>query len=90
MAAIAEQLQDADFIRRLEIAFPGIADLGPKARKLARETDAHVVSTELAALGVTSFACTPDAFPDLMAVALAHGDVNAWAASRGIVTSRGT
>ena len=29
----------------------------------------------LAALGVPAFACTPDAFPDLLAVALQRGDV---------------
>jgi Mg-chelatase subunit ChlD len=33
----------------------------------------------LAGLGVPAFACTPDAFPDLLAVALARGDVGAWA-----------
>jgi Mg-chelatase subunit ChlD len=33
----------------------------------------------LAELGVPAFACTPDAFPDLLAVALAGGDVAAWA-----------
>jgi Mg-chelatase subunit ChlD len=33
----------------------------------------------LAQLGVPAFACTPDAFPDLLAVALAAGDVAAWA-----------
>jgi Mg-chelatase subunit ChlD len=33
----------------------------------------------LAALGVPAFACTPDAFPDLLATALARGDVTAWA-----------
>ncbi len=33
----------------------------------------------LAALGVPAFACTPDAFPDLLSVALAKGDVGAWA-----------
>jgi Mg-chelatase subunit ChlD len=33
----------------------------------------------LAQLGVPAFACTPDAFPDLLAVALAGGDVVAWA-----------
>jgi Mg-chelatase subunit ChlD len=32
----------------------------------------------LAALGVPAFACTPDAFPDLLAVALGRGDVSAW------------
>ena len=33
----------------------------------------------LAELGVPAFACTPDAFPDLLAVALERGDVGAWA-----------
>ena len=33
----------------------------------------------LAALGVPAFACTPDAFPDLLAVAIDGGDIAAWA-----------
>ncbi|GAB0106110.1 VWA domain-containing protein [Nocardia sp. JMUB6875] len=33
----------------------------------------------LTALGVPAFACTPDRFPDLLAVALDRGDVQAWA-----------
>ncbi|MEV6095806.1 VWA domain-containing protein [Nocardia sp. NPDC051981] len=33
----------------------------------------------LTALGVPAFACTPDRFPDLLAVALDRGDVGAWA-----------
>ncbi|WP_405485494.1 VWA domain-containing protein [Nocardia sp. NBC_00511] len=33
----------------------------------------------LSALGVPAFACTPDRFPDLLAVALDRGDVQAWA-----------
>ncbi|QLY32886.1 VWA domain-containing protein [Nocardia huaxiensis] len=33
----------------------------------------------LTALGVPAFACTPDKFPDLLAVALDRGDVQAWA-----------
>ena len=36
----------------------------------------------LAGLGVPTFACTPDAFPDLLAVALTRGDVAGWAAGR--------
>ncbi|MGE5134383.1 MAG: VWA domain-containing protein [Gemmatimonadota bacterium] len=38
----------------------------------------------LAALGVPAFACTPDAFPDLLAVAIAGGDVAAWAHRRDL------
>ena len=33
----------------------------------------------LAELGAPAFACTPDAFPDLLAVAISRGDVGAWA-----------
>jgi len=34
----------------------------------------------LAALGVPAFACTPDAFPGLLEVALSRGDVATWMA----------
>ncbi len=33
----------------------------------------------LAGLGVTAFACTPDAFPDLMAAAIERRDITQWA-----------
>jgi Mg-chelatase subunit ChlD len=45
----------------------------------------HALSAKLAALGVPSFACTPDAFPGLMAAAIRREDVGAWAAARGMV-----
>lgn len=44
----------------------------------------------LAALGVPCFACTPDAFPELMAAAIQHTDVAAWAAGRGFAVTRAT
>lgn len=47
----------------------------------------HALAAKLAALGVPSFACTPDAFPGLMAAAIRRDDVNAWAAGQGLVTS---
>jgi hypothetical protein len=34
------------------------------------------------------FACTPDLFPDLMAVALRRGDVAGWAAGHDIALVR--
>lgn len=43
---------------------------------------------KLAALGVPSFACTPDAFPQLMAAAIRKDDVAAWAAGQGFKTSK--
>lgn len=46
------------------------------------------LAAKLAALGVPSFACTPDAFPGLMAAAIRRDDVEAWAAGQGISTSR--
>jgi Mg-chelatase subunit ChlD len=46
------------------------------------------LAAKLAALGVPSFACTPDAFPGLMAAAIRRDDVAAWAAGQGIKTSR--
>jgi Mg-chelatase subunit ChlD len=43
----------------------------------------------LASLGCPVFACTPDQFPAMMAVALQKGDVSAWAADEGIAVVRG-
>ncbi|NLG46567.1 VWA domain-containing protein [Gordonia sp. (in: high G+C Gram-positive bacteria)] len=42
------------------------------------------LAAELTGLGVPSFACTPDLFPDLMAAAIEHRDVAEWASSRDI------
>lgn len=46
------------------------------------------LAAKLAALGVPSFACTPDAFPSLMAAAIPRDDINQWAASQGLIASR--
>lgn len=48
----------------------------------------HEHAAALAALGVPSFACTPDQFPDLLAVALSRGDVGQWAAQTHADSSR--
>jgi hypothetical protein len=42
----------------------------------------------LASLGCPVFACTPDQFPDMMAVALQRGDIQAWASAQGIAAVR--
>ena len=39
----------------------------------------HENAAALAELGIAAFACTPDAFPDLLALALTGGDIAAWA-----------
>lgn len=45
------------------------------------------IAQELADLGVSSFACTPQVFPDLMATVLNRRDLRQWAATQGIVTA---
>jgi Mg-chelatase subunit ChlD len=44
----------------------------------------------LAAIGVPSFACTPDLFPDLMAAAIEKRDIGEWAAANDVVTTHET
>jgi Mg-chelatase subunit ChlD len=41
-----------------------------------------------AALGCPVFGCTPDQFPEMMAIALERGDVAAWASAQGLTTVR--
>jgi VWA domain containing CoxE-like protein len=48
----------------------------------------HAAAESLAALGVPAFACTPDAFPDLIAAAIERRDLDRWAGERGLVTAR--
>ncbi|MEZ0390108.1 MAG: VWA domain-containing protein, partial [Verrucomicrobium sp.] len=48
----------------------------------------HELAAKMGALGVPSFACTPDLFPDLMAAAIKREDVNAWAAQREVVVAK--
>lgn len=48
----------------------------------------HHLAARLAALGVPSFACSPDQFPALMAAAIRREDVGLWAARQGIVAAR--
>ena len=47
----------------------------------------HAQAAMLATLGVPSFACTPDAFPDLLAAALEGRDVGRWANEHGLHTA---
>jgi hypothetical protein len=47
------------------------------------------LAAALASLGVPSFACTPDLFPELMAAAIDRRDLGRWAAERGVVATRG-
>jgi Mg-chelatase subunit ChlD len=49
----------------------------------------HGNAAAMTALGIPTFACTPDLFPDLMAAAIERRDIGQWAAAQGIVTARG-
>lgn len=42
----------------------------------------------MAALGIPSFACTPDLFPELMAASINRQNITQWAATHDIVTAR--
>ncbi len=48
----------------------------------------HKIAAAYAAIGIPSFACTPDKFPELMATAINKNDINEWAARENIVTTR--
>ncbi|MEX1105163.1 MAG: VWA domain-containing protein [Ilumatobacteraceae bacterium] len=48
----------------------------------------HAAAEALAALGIASFACTPDAFPDLIAAAIDRRDLTRWAGDQGMITRR--
>ncbi|MBI4883449.1 MAG: VWA domain-containing protein [Actinobacteria bacterium] len=50
----------------------------------------HTQAAVLAHLGVPSFACTPDVFPDLLAAALEGRDVGRWANEHGLHTAVAT
>lgn len=43
----------------------------------------HELAAELSGLGAPAFACTPDLFPELLAVAIRREDVTAWAEQAG-------
>jgi hypothetical protein len=47
------------------------------------------VAAAIATMGVPSFACTPDLFPDLMAAAISKQDLEQWAGQHGITSKRG-
>jgi Mg-chelatase subunit ChlD len=48
----------------------------------------HNIAAAFAGLGIPSFACTPDLFPDLIAAAIQRQDLSQWVSNKGIVTTR--
>ena len=47
-----------------------------------------VLASRVAGLGIATFACTPDLFPDLLSAAIGGDDVTAWADRSGLPTIR--
>jgi hypothetical protein len=45
-------------------------------------------AAHFAALGIPTFACTPDLFPELMAAALQRKDLRAWASRQELQVAR--
>lgn len=48
----------------------------------------HQLAKKFATLGSPTFACTPDQFPELMAMAIQNQDIAMWAAKNNIVLAR--
>jgi len=48
----------------------------------------HKNASYFAEIGVPTFACTPDQFPEMMAQAISQSDLLQWASSKGIVTAK--
>jgi Mg-chelatase subunit ChlD len=48
----------------------------------------HQVAAAFAGMGIPSFACTPDLFPDLMAAAINKQDIGQWAAGNDMVVAK--
>jgi len=48
----------------------------------------HRNASYFAEIGVPTFACTPDQFPEMMAQAITQSDLFQWAALKGIVTAK--
>ena len=48
----------------------------------------HHIAAQMAAMGIPSFACTPNLFPDLMAAAINKSDINQWAARYNVVVKK--
>lgn len=48
----------------------------------------HRTASEFGAMGIPAFACTPDLFPDLMAVTMNRRDLKSWASRHGIAIAK--
>jgi Mg-chelatase subunit ChlD len=81
----AEMLKRAEHIVARGVQLILLLALSDRGRPSYDEQQAAA----MAKLGIPTFACTPDLFPDLMAAAIQRQDLNLWAAQNDIVTARG-
>lgn len=79
-----EMLKRAAAIARSGVRLVTLLALGDSGAPGFDEKNA----AELAAMGIPSFACTPDLFPDLMAAAIDGRDLGMWASAEGLTTTR--
>ena len=49
----------------------------------------HSVASTLATMGIPAFACTPDAFPEMIAQAINKGDLAGWASTEKVAAATG-
>ena len=73
---------EGQLVRRVaELVRDGVTVVGAAGPgRLRGPSYDHEHAAALAALGVPTFACTPDQFPELLSVAISGGDIGLWAA----------
>ena len=74
---------EGQLVRRVaELVRDGVTVVGAAGPGRLRGTRRTTTSTppRWPALGVPTFACTPDQFPELLSVAISGGDIGLWAA----------
>ena len=90
---IVSDLYEGGLAGELEVRLAALTRAGVTAVVLLALSDEgapshdHGRASVLAALGVPCFACTPDAFPDLLAAAIERRDLGRWAGEHGFVSS---
>lgn len=47
----------------------------------------HDIASTMAAMGIPAFACTPDAFPEMIALAINKGDLAGWASAEKVANA---
>lgn len=88
---VAEGLEALD-LWMSDLVHNGLAGVESQGSQMWEAQAARLVDAQapaFAALGIPTFACTPDLFPELMAAAFQKRDLGLWAARHDIVAVRG-